>query len=317
MEANKKKRILTLSASKIALWYNCQMAFFLRYVEHAEAKESMVLTFGRSIHSLLDQFYKKNYKSPESFAKYFKYYWFNTCSGEFLKGKKKASTKIIEYPTKREPVRIREDLNSYGKPVGEFFGYMKLGAKLLEKFYIRHKNKPAPKEREKKRTVNLFGHDTIVIFDRIDEFNGGLTIADYKTDKTCPDKDSFTLHRNPQFSIYSKAFREIFNEEEKMILYYHLRSGTVLKTFRSQKDFDYLEELLGTTKRGIEDALDKNEFIPFYGHRCKFCDYKVPCENYSVSYGGPKIAQENKIIGAEKFTSWNTPEELSELLIDE
>lgn len=323
----KRARILTLSASKIALWYSCPMAFFLRYIEpQLDSKEAMVLTFGKASHVLLNRFYKVNYKSPESFAGYWKYYWFATCTGQFLKGKKKDNTPLVEYPMKHgDPLKLRGDLNAFGDPAGEFFGFMKLGERILKDFYVRHKPLPPPVEREKRRTIEIFGHKIIVVFDRVDkmpvEKDGKKEerwyITDYKTDKNCPDEDSFTLHRSPQFTIYSKAFRQIFNEEEKNILYYHLRSGKVLKTKRDQKDFDYLEQLLDRAHEEIERSVDSGKFVPFYGYRCKHCDYKLGCERYSHSYDGPKLVEDGKIIGAEEFTGWNKPEDLEEMLVDE
>ena len=153
--------------------------------------------------------------------------------------------------------------------------------------------------------MDLFGHPIIAILDRIDKYNGEHYLCDYKTDKNPPKINSFVLHRHPQFTLYSKVFREVFDEIEKNILYYHLRSGKVLKTKRNEKDYDYLKQLMDIAQKRIEEE----DFYPFYGFHCKFCDYQVSCEKYSLSFDGPRIDLENKIISAEEFTSWHTNEE--------
>jgi RecB family exonuclease len=313
IDAKKKERILTLSASKIALWHSCPMAFFLRYVEpQPDNKESMNLTFGKAIHFMLDRFYEVYYKSPDSFANYWKYYWSATCSGGFLKGKKKENTKIIEYPLRGDKtLRIREDINTYHpKPAGEFFGYMKLGENILKNFYEKNIKLQKPVYREKRIVVNIFGYNVIVIFDRIDKLNGYWYITDYKTDKNF---DVFIIHRSPQFTICSKAFREHFNETEENILYYRLRTGKIYESKRSEGDYNYLKKLIGTTYQEIENAIDKNGFVPHYGYKCKPCDYKRGCERYSISHDGPKLYKDGRLINEIEFKKWEFPE----LLVDE
>lgn len=317
LESKTKERILTLSASKLALWDSCPMAFFLRYIQHEKIPENVALTFGKTIHYYANIFYSKNFKSPESFANSWKRYWWAICSGEFLK-KKNSVYEVTQHTLSNgKTLDLRTDIKFGPDPPGVFFGYMTLGKNILTRFYKRHKIKAPPEEREKRRIVNLFGHKIIIIFDRIDRINGRLYVTDYKTDKKCPDKDSFILHRAQQFTIYSAAAKDIFGVEDAAILYYHLRSGQVLKTKRSERDFIYLQHMLNNASEGIEKALNSGDFVPRYGYRCNFCDSKVPCERYSISHGGPKIIHSGEIIPAEPFTEWYTPEELNELLIEE
>jgi len=83
------------SASKITTYKGCSFAFFLKYIKHEIVAESVRLSFGKVVHSMLDQFYEKNFKSEESFAKSFKFHWFRYCSGDGL------SKKLREhFPTK-------------------------------------------------------------------------------------------------------------------------------------------------------------------------------------------------------------------------
>ncbi len=310
-----------LSPSKITNYEGCKMAYFLRYIEHVKVPTNIRLVFGKSIHYILEQFYIKNYKSDESFSKYWKYNWFSTIAGEFLDEKRKKSLIIKEYLVKKDPVNgdfilkmgNHVDFGICENVPGVFFGYMKLGENILKRFYNKHKHLPPPLHTElsfgvkKDDDLNINGHLIRGVFDRIDKIDERMYITDYKTDKSSPENDSFILHRHPQFTIYSYIFRKIFKRKEKALLYYHLRSGKAYKTHRSEKDYDYIKKLLDDVSEGIFN----DRFTPFYGFHCNFCDLKVPCEDYAIDYhGGPKIYEEKdrlkKIKNAETFEKWET-----------
>lgn len=316
-----------MSASKLTTYKGCSMAYWLRYVAHEKTPSNVRLVFGKSIHYMIERFYKMNYKSDESFANFFKRYWFMQISGENLKGKAKENLKVTEFPTKTNPIKIGshieigQNIPNYN-PVGAFFYYMKEGGRILKIFYNRHiheKRGDAPNRKppihnefgfgiKKSEPFKINGHLVQGFIDRIDEMNGEWYITDYKTDKNTPRTDSFILHRHPQFTIYSLAFREIFGKKEKAILYYHLRTGKVLKTHRSEKDFDYVKGLIDEVVEGVIN----DKFTPFYGFHCNFCDLKVACEKYSSGHhGGPRIDLEGKIRPAEEFKEWDpdVPEE--------
>lgn len=298
-----------LSASKITTYKGCGLAYFLKYVQHEKTPANVRSVFGKDIHYMLDRFYSVNYQSPESFAKYWKYYWTSNVAGNFLKGKNKEELIVKEFKLKDDFIlRIGNHIEFGEDPVGIFFGYMKLGENILKKFYVRHKNLPPPIAKEKSfgnkkdEPFKINGHLIRGVFDRIDKTDKGYYITDYKTDKKSPEKDSFVLHRHPQFTIYSYAFRKLYGEEEQAILYYHLRSGKVFKTHRSEKDFDYIKKLLDEVSEGIS----RSRFVPFYGFHCNFCDYRVVCERYAIPHrGGPRIDLEGKIKGAKEFTEWD------------
>jgi CRISPR/Cas system-associated exonuclease Cas4 (RecB family) len=305
-----------LSASKISTYNNCSMYYFLKYIEHKKIPENSRFTFGKAIHYMLEEFYKKNFKSPESFGGYWKYYWGVKISGDNLKGKQKERLNVEEHPLKNgSVVRIGDhvDLGNYD-PVGLFFGYMKLGEGILQDFYRRHiiekkentKGRKPPVALEKGFGVrkdepfSINGHPVQGFIDRVDEKDGKFWIVDYKTDKSEP--HPFVLHRNIQFSIYSYAFRKLFETEEEGLLYYHLRTGKPFKTHRSEKDYDYVKRVLDEVAEGITN----DRFFPMYGFKCKYCDYQIHCEDYSMDhYGGPKISLEGKIKTAETFDEWD------------
>lgn len=315
-----------LSPTKINTYRGCSMAYFLKYIEREWVPTNIRLAFGLESHQMLYEFYKKNFQSPDSFASFFKFRWMSVVAGDFLKGKDKERLEVTEYPyfAKNKETGEREerimrvgnhiDLSWADDVPGVVFGYMGLGARILREFYQRHdkkrKDRSDPVDIEKGFGVRkdepiLIGdHPVRGVFDRIDEMEDGRWfVTDYKTDKKSPEGNAFLLHRHPQFTMYSYAFRKVFDAIEKALLYYHLRSGQVFETHRSEKDYDYLKRVLDDVAEGIT----KDRFIPFYGYHCGFCDYQVPCEKYSLPYhGGPRIDLEGRIKGAKKFTEWDS-----------
>ncbi len=316
-----------LSASKIAIYKGCSLAYYLNYVAHEKVPTNGRFVFGGGVHYMLEKFYKINYKTPDSFAGFWNHYWGMLISGDNLKGKQKRELKIKNHKyygkDKKTGKRIEKILRVGNHvdlgdedPIGLFFGYMRLGQNILKNFYRRHisekdssiKNRKPPEEKEyafgvkKVEPFKINGHLVIGYMDRIDEKDGKWWISDYKTDKKSPEKDSFVLHKHPQFTLYSYVFRKLFNKKEKAILYYHLRSNKIFETHRSEKDYDYLKRLLDEVSEGI----DKDIFVPFYGFHCGFCDYKVACEKYSIDHrGGPRIDLGGKIKRAKEFKEWD------------
>jgi len=306
-----------LSATKLTTYKGCSLAYCLKYVEHEKVPSNVRLVFGKNIHYMLERFYKVNYKSAESFSKYWKFYWTSNIAGDFLKGKEKENLVVKEFKIKDDFIlSVGSHVDVGPEPVGVFFGYMKLGEAILRRFYNRHIVEKDSKNNERQIPIGIEksfgvkkaepfyinGHLVRGVLDRIDKTKKGYYLTDYKTDKSSPGKDSFILHRHPQFTLYSYAFRKLFGRMERAILFYHLRSGKIFKTYRSEKDFDYLKKLLDEVAEGI----GKDNFVPFYGFHCNFCDYKVACEKYSIPYhGGPRIDLEGKIKPAKEFKDWD------------
>ncbi len=330
-----------LSPSKITTYKGCPLAYYLKYEEHVHVPENIRLAFGKEVHYLLDQFYKKDFKSPDSFAKFFSWRWFSHLEGNFLRGKQKREMEPREffYGIDKETGEKKSLIIGSHVDIGPFnpdneedsktvagiiFGYWRIGQNIMKMFYQRHKNKPKPLETEKRfgfkkdEVIELGGHELLGVFDRIDCVDGEWYITDYKTNKHNPKDDAFTFHRNVQFTLYSYVFRQLFGELEQSILFYHLRSGEILKTHRSQQDFDYLRTVLDDVTEGIENE----KFLPFYGFHCNFCDYKSACEQESEYYGGPGIVTpEGKIIGAEEFKQWYSvdseiPPEIEDMVLE-
>lgn len=318
-----------LSPTKITTYKGCSMAYFLKYVEHVKVPASVRLVFGKEIHYLLDLFYQRKFKSAETFGKFWNWRWFSNISGDFLRGREKENLRVKEIavnPNKSDfKIKIGNHVDIGPEPVGVFFGYMKLGRKILSSFYNKHKDRQKPFETEKsfgvRKDEQMLLNGILIngVFDRIDKTDKEWFITDYKTDKHSPEQDSFVLHRNIQFTLYSWAFRQIYRTKESAILYYHLRSLERLPTHRSERDYDYLKRTLDEVVEGISN----DKFTPFYGFHCGMCDYKIACEKYSISsHGGPRIDLQGRIKPARNFDDFDIDsskldENLADLVISD
>jgi len=312
-----------ISPTKITTYMGCSMAYFLKYIAHEKVPTAIRMLFGKEIHTMLDQFYKLNFQDFEKFSNSFCFRFRSSVAGDFLKGKAKKELEVREIPyTRKNPetrelekcvLRIGNHVN-FGHSTSDedikkvFFGYRNLGASICKRFYIKHKPLKPPFKREwsfgvkKDEPIEINGIPVRGVIDRIDEKNGDWYITDYKTDKSSPEKNSFLLHRNIQFTVYSYVFRKIFKIKEKVMINYHLRKLQTFETHRSEKDYDYMKFLIDK----VVDGITKDVFVPFYGFHCNWCDFMSSCEKYCMDYhGGPRIDLEGKIKGAKEFKDWD------------
>lgn len=320
-----------LSPSKVTTYLGCSFAYCLQYVLHEWVPINVRLAFGQKIHWMLDNLYDLNFKTADTFASSWCYHWRRTVSGDNLRESQKNKIgfefRDYEYTGRDEEgkqvkksLRVGSHIDLGPNPLGTFFAYRTLGVNILKRFYERHmcekngkRNPPVARELafgvKKDEPVEIGGHLVRGVFDRIDRNEEGYFITDYKTDRSSPGRNSFVLHRNIQFTTYSMAFRQIFQEVEKSILYYHLRTGDVFKTHRSERDFDYVKALFDKVVRGIENE----DFVPFYGFHCGMCDRQRVCEKYShPHHGGPRIDLEGIIIGADKSDIYDIDAQIPE-----
>jgi RecB family exonuclease len=263
------------SSSKIGTLFGCPQAYKLKYIDHVKVPTNIKVAFGAAIHYMLEEFYKKNFKSTETFLNKWDFYWTLACSQKNID---EINPKIKKY---YEKIRKRYgEVYVHNEEARRYIiaAYKRIGKNILTKFYIRHKNKPKPFEFEKRFNMNVNSFRLQGIIDRIDEFKGGLCITDYKTDKKCPKENDLLIRKNHQLTIYYLALKELYNCDPTAIFMYHLRSGKVIPTIRTKKDIDFLENTLEKAEKIVKNK----EFDPFYGFHCNWCDYLKVCQEKEV-----------------------------------
>ncbi len=118
-------------------------------------------------------------------------------------------------------------------------------------------------------TVKIAGR-----IDRIDSFEDGVEIIDYKTGKP---KEKLEPEDKKQLLLYKYAANACFNPplNVKKLTYYYLENGTRVSFTATEKDMVKFEE---GTKEAIEDLLASNFKATPSAFTCGSCPFKDICE---------------------------------------
>ncbi|MEM5797951.1 MAG: PD-(D/E)XK nuclease family protein [Candidatus Aenigmatarchaeota archaeon] len=290
---------LVWSSSKLATILDCPRAFKYRYIDHEPAPKDIRAAFGTAIHYFLEQFYKKNYKSPETFCNAWNFYWNLVCDDRDVNEIDQKLSKMYEKLRKRYG-----HISTWNEEKRRYIVsyYRRLGENILKEFYNRHKGRKRPIAVEKRFKIDFDGFKLIGNIDRIDEitdngkYENGLYITDYKTDKRCPEKDDLLLRKHHQLTFYNLAFKDIFGTEPKGIFIYHLRSMKIIPTKRTEEDVEYLLSSLRKAKR----IIDEKEFEPYFGFHCNLCEYLSICQKREVVMDIAEMEESDELWGIDR-----------------
>ena len=291
-----------ISATKLSIYQSCPFKYYLNYIAKERPPISPQLAFGKEVHYMLEMLYKRKYKSRESYVNSFKWRWRMQCSGKWVRD----DVEIVEHEyVLSNGDKIIVELGSHiewhlKKPHFEYFSMKRLGERILGEFWDNHHEDPnKPVAVEKRFRFTWRGYPLLGVIDRIDKTTDGRNlIIDYKTDKHPPEGKAHVLNNSPQFTIYSLAFNELYEGPLDEILHYHLRTGELYRTERTEANYEYLEQACADLTDGVEN----DKFTPNYGYNCNFCDYKDACSKYQYGKEGPvKISEEPLTNVVDKF----------------
>jgi len=296
--------ILKVSATKLNTFATCEYLYWLQYETSIKVPQWVKKVFGKAVHRTIQLFYKPNEKirkarlekgitqifpvSQESAKAMWYLVW-----GQALKGEK-ADPGIFPGGCK-----IRFDGQSPEKIEQEKSKYYGLGASMIMKYWRDNYNAPFPIMMEKRFKIPSLTKNNVWfvgIMDQVRKKNGRAQIIDFKTGWYDFGERSvyiqFPIHKDPQFTIYSRAYRVLTNEVEAEIMRYPLGyKGTNPKTgekidkmaiitYRDTKDYYDLENgLLTRFIKFLEQ--EKPTFIKASessGNACRFCDYLKVCQ---------------------------------------
>ena len=268
-----EKPEFTWSASRLSLFQSCPKSYYLEYIKKPKPKINTTapLAAGSFLHKQAEKFYNKNYKSEESFA--------NSMAGRWL------------FLTKEDSI--------YGQKIkwkyeGERFALREIIRKISKIFYEKYKNSSPPLSVEYKFNF-VIGNREYMGF--IDEIREDYVIRDHKSDFAAPKQS--VLDNNVQFTFYALAFcclskldkefalkhnvseKDIetlggnpnFISDKVTIEYHHMRSGEILKTKRTDKNFETLCSILDN----VENEIRKGVFMPNLSS-CSKCLYDEVCD---------------------------------------
>lgn len=152
--------------------------------------------------------------------------------------------------------------------------YYEKGLDSLNEYYaILKKALPKPNSIEMPFTLKI---KDIVLkgrIDRIDTFEDGIEIIDYKTGKP-KQQDKLTLADKKQLLIYQIAAEEILGLKPKRLTFHYLEDHSRVHFLGTPKQLDSVKEEILKLTKGIKESV----FNATPGFHCKFCDFVDICE---------------------------------------
>jgi len=109
------------------------------------------------------------------------------------------------------------------------------------------------------------------VIDRVDEFEDGFKIIDYKTGNP---KEKLTLNDKKQLLIYQLAAGQIFAKPIKKLSFYYLDNNSEIEFLGTEKELEKVESQVVETIENINSG----DFSAKPGRLCKYCDFNGICE---------------------------------------
>ena len=256
------------SFTQLKAFENCPYQYRFAHVLHIPVRGKGPMSFGKTIHSTLQQFFAKvieraGGKQADIF-------------GEDKTKNKRLVQKDIA--SEEELLEIYENswIDDWYLTQADQKKYKANGQKLLKDFY---QNLPAeyipPKYLEEFFHLKITdAGETYTIrgaIDRIDEAGGGVEIIDYKTGKG---KEKLKTEEKDQLYIYQLAANEVLKEKVVKLTYYYLEDNSKISFIGEEKDLEKVKGKITETIREIK----KGEFLPQPSMLCEYCDFKNICE---------------------------------------
>jgi len=117
-------------------------------------------------------------------------------------------------------------------------------------------------------------------FDRVDKYDGGVVIMDFKTSEIKAQKDADKrVKESKQLLLYSMAWQNIKGELPRKIALYFLESGIIGETDVRESSFEAVKEDIRTVAAGIR----KQDYraTPAY-MACNYCAYSRICPSAAL-----------------------------------
>lgn len=271
-----------LSYSGFHTYAECPLRWKFSYIDRLPETPRGYFSFGRSIHSALEEFVRPiAASSPVAVA---------MVAG----GKAQRTLRDFDETAPAEaPVPLPatgtvmklEDLLEIYRRVWVSEGYLSpddekrnfdLGAELLRRFHALFvASPPRPVAVEQELDAKIDGIRIHGIVDRIDETpKGGLEVLDYKTGKSLSWQDART---SDQLTVYQLLVEQNYPRSVEALTLYHMRTLTPLRTEpRGTEEVSDLSTRMGDVADGIRSQI----YDPRPGPYCTRCDFRAICPEW-------------------------------------
>jgi len=243
-----------LSYSQISTYQQCPLLYKLQYIDGLKTKDKWYFSFGTSIHSALEYFYRVNVPIPPSLDNLLAYYESHWLSDG--------------YDTKEEEEKYR----AFGREI------------LMNFWQANAPNFRLPVATEYHFYTDVEGIKLQGYIDRVDKLDsGGLSIVDYKTSREFFTRDH--LREDLQLTLYQLAAEKLWLLPVERLTLYHLRSNTPCSC--EARDKAQLDEARRTVVT-VADNIAKGNFNPTENSFCP-CDFPEHCPYHKQKYVQPEI----------------------------
>ncbi len=300
---------MQLSLTKAELQTECGKKYEYKYVRRIPAPSTPALAFGAAIHYMFEQFFKKNYRSPKSFAgQWSGFYWPSYLALEKdndgnYHGLTQTEKGWLTPPTSRE----RQGVIFYSPD--KVVQLERRGIGILHKFYGRHvaiRNSGVVLGVEERFEIPMGDFIVVGKIDRRDKGRNGkkVRLVDYKTGAR--NGDPFIekkLRKGLQLSIYTIAEMmrnpEITSPDQVEVSFYladEPSDAAYMNASRTESDLVKAVEKLTSIKEKIESGTFHRRVTRGCKRFCEFFDTCMEERNSIVSYEEIPVARNISIV---------------------
>jgi len=238
-----------LSYTQISQYQSCPLCYKLQYIDGLKPKDKWYFSFGSTMHTCAEHFFRVNVPPPPSLEELLQFYERNWLWEGYESAEEEAKYK------------------AYGKEI-------------LSKFWEIHATDfRMPVAVERRFYIDIEGVKLTGYIDRVDKLDsGGLSIVDYKTNKELFTTDD--LDKDLQLTLYQLAAEQTWHLPVDRLTLYHLRSNTPFSCQpRHKAQLDQARQLV----LKIADDIAGERFPATENQYCP-CDFPEHCPYYRHKY---------------------------------
>lgn len=232
------------SLSALKTIQTCGKQYEYRYIIKEKTKPTPFLAFGKAVHKVIEVIHKENNFSDSFWQREWERLWYEQSSKVDWKGYKKAT-------------------------------FSNMGTKMLGSYVDDNQETEvmASELRFPKKDEHYMLGDYQIrgVIDQIRKTETKPLVIDFKTSTKEP--DPLILRADPQWTLYWDYARKRLGVEDVSLGLYHLKSGKIFPTERTEKDLEIVLESL----KDAQAKVDQKMFSRSIGFNCHFCDFREQC----------------------------------------